>query len=116
MASSSSSTKVCFNSTYKEALDVPRQGWLCRTGDFADLCDQCSFAFKDGKFCDTYHLNVSGWRYQIHCGCIVSFHMFILLDARGIECINCAKSEYILTPNPTWPSSSHFHTGPTEKI
>ncbi|KAL4563157.1 hypothetical protein LXL04_027192 [Taraxacum kok-saghyz] len=122
MASSSGSTKVCFNSTCKEALDVPRQGWLCRTGDFADLCDRCSSAFKDGKFCDTYHLNASGWRCcescgkQIHCGCIVSFHMFILLDAGGIECINCAKSEYILTPNPTWPSSSHFQTGPTEKI
>lgn len=42
--------------------------------------------------------------------------MFILLDAGGIECINCAKSEYILTPNPTWPSASHFHTGPAERI
>ncbi|CAI9292691.1 unnamed protein product [Lactuca saligna] len=122
MASSSGSTKLCFNSTCKEALEVPRQGWLCRTGDFADLCDRCSSAFKDGKFCNTYHMNASGWRCcescgkQIHCGCIVSFHMFILLDAGGIECINCAKSEYILTPNPTWPSAPHFLTGPAERI
>ncbi|CAH1448413.1 unnamed protein product [Lactuca virosa] len=122
MASSSGSTKLCFNSTCKEALEVPRQGWLCRTGDFADLCDRCSSAFKDGKFCNTYHMNASGWRCcescgkQIHCGCIVSFHMFILLDAGGIECINCAKSEYILTPNPTWPSSPHFLMGPAERI
>ncbi|KAJ9565980.1 hypothetical protein OSB04_001946 [Centaurea solstitialis] len=122
MASSSRSTKVCFNSTCKEVLEVSRQGWLCRTGDFADLCDRCSSAFKDGKFCDTYHLNASGWRCcescgkQIHCGCIVSFHMFILLDAGGIECLNCAKTEFILTPNPTWPSASHFLPGPAERI
>ncbi|KAI3680637.1 hypothetical protein L6452_35410 [Arctium lappa] len=122
MDSSSASTKVCFNSTCKTALEVPRQGWLCRTGDFADLCDRCSSAFKDGKFCDTYHLNASGWRCcescgkQIHCGCIVSFHMFILLDAGGIECLNCAKTEFILTPNPTWPSASHFLPGPAERI
>ncbi|KVH89592.1 B3 DNA binding domain-containing protein [Cynara cardunculus var. scolymus] len=122
MASSSGSTKVCFNSTCKEVLEVPRQGWLCRTGDFADLCDRCSSAFKDGKFCDTYHMNASGWRCcescgkQIHCGCIVSFHMFILLDAGGIECLNCAKTEFILTPNPTWPSASHFLQGPAERI
>lgn len=122
MASSSGSAKVCFNSTCKTALEVPKQGWLCRTGDFADLCDRCSSAFKDGKFCDTYHLNASGWRCcescgkQIHCGCIVSFHMFILLDAGGIECLNCAKTEFILTPNPTWPSASHFLPGPAERI
>ncbi|KAI3800354.1 hypothetical protein L1987_28444 [Smallanthus sonchifolius] len=121
MASSSGSPKVCFNSTCKQATEVTRQGWLCRTGDFADLCDRCASAFKDGKFCDTYHLNASGWRCcescgkQIHCGCIVSFHMFILLDAGGIECLNCAKTEYILTPNPTWPSASRFLTGPAER-
>ncbi|KAI7736268.1 hypothetical protein M8C21_022718 [Ambrosia artemisiifolia] len=75
-----------------------------------------------GKFCETYHLNASGWRCcescgkKIHCGCIVSFHMFILLDAGGIECLNCAKTEYILTPNPTWPSASHSLHGPAERI
>ncbi|XP_076887628.1 B3 domain-containing protein Os07g0563300-like [Bidens hawaiensis] len=55
-------------------------------------------------------MNASGWRCcescgkQIHCGCIVSFHTYMLLDAGGIECLKCAKTEYILTPNPTWPS------------
>ncbi|KAK9056338.1 hypothetical protein SSX86_027428 [Deinandra increscens subsp. villosa] len=122
MASSSGSPKVCFNSTCKRSMEVSRQGWLCRTGDFADLCDRCASAFKEGKFCETYHLNASGWRCcescgkQIHCGCIVSFHMFILLDAGGIECLNCAKTEYILTPNPTWPRASHFIHGPAERI
>lgn len=33
---------------------------------------------------------------QIHCGCIVSFHMFVLLDAGGIECITCARKSFIL--------------------
>ncbi|XP_076885445.1 B3 domain-containing protein Os07g0563300-like [Bidens hawaiensis] len=114
--------KVCFNSTCKQSIEVPTQGWLCRTGDFADLCDRCASAFKDGKFCDTYHLNASGWRCcescgkKIHCGCIVSFHMFVLLDAGGIECLDCAKTEYILTPNPSWPSASHSLPGPSEKI
>ncbi|KAK9064229.1 hypothetical protein SSX86_015609 [Deinandra increscens subsp. villosa] len=136
MASTSSGgPKVCFNSTCNQLLVVPRHGWLRRTGDFADLCDRCCSAFEDGKFCDTFHLNASGWRCcescgkQIHCGCIVSFHMFILLDAGGIECLKCAKTEYILvctvayelyllilTPNPTWPCASHSLRGPAERI
>ncbi|XP_071697468.1 B3 domain-containing protein Os07g0563300 isoform X2 [Rutidosis leptorrhynchoides] len=122
MASSSGSSKFCFNSTCKQLLDVPKQGWLCRTGNYADLCDRCSSSYKDGKFCETYHSNASGWRCcescgkKIHCGCIVSFHMFILLDAGGIECLNCAKTEYILTPNPTWPSTLNLHNGPADRI
>ncbi|KAJ0456197.1 putative transcription factor B3-Domain family [Helianthus annuus] len=131
MTSFSAAPKVCFNSTCNQVLEAPRRGWLCRTGAFADLCDRCAlgvflvlvcYAFENGKFCDTYHLNASGWRCcescgkQIHCGCIVSFHMFILLDAGGIECLKCAKTEDILTPNPTWPSASNFLQGPAERI
>ncbi|GJV27313.1 B3 domain-containing protein-like protein [Tanacetum coccineum] len=111
-------TSSCFNSNcgqvLKEEEDV-KEGWLCRTGELANS------TYKDGKFCETYHLNTSGWRCcescgkQIHCGCIVSFHMFVLLDAGGIECLDCAKTEYILTPNPTWPSA-HNLPGPAEKI
>ncbi|CAK9141792.1 unnamed protein product [Ilex paraguariensis] len=71
--------------------------------------------YEEGKFCETFHLNASGWRsceccgkvsrkfnilkfllLQIHCGCIVSFHMFVLLDAGGIECITCARKSFIL--------------------
>lgn len=33
---------------------------------------------------------------QIHCGCIVSFHTFVLLDAGGIECLSCARKSFIL--------------------
>ncbi|KAI8567538.1 hypothetical protein RHMOL_Rhmol02G0130100 [Rhododendron molle] len=109
-----SSTKVCFNSNCKDALDRSRKGWRRRTGEFADLCDRCASAYEEGKFCETFHLNASGWRCcescgkQIHCGCIVSFHMFVLLDAGGIECITCARKSFILTPNPAWPPPSLF--------
>nr|XP_043623008.1 B3 domain-containing transcription factor VAL3-like isoform X2 [Erigeron canadensis] len=122
MMASSSGSKPCFNRFCTQAVEVPKQGWLCRTGDYADLCHRCSSVYKDGKFCDTYHVNTAGWRCcescgkQIHCGCIVSFHMFVLLDAGGIECLNCAKTEYILTPNPSWPCASPFHHGAGERV
>ncbi|XP_052202834.1 B3 domain-containing protein Os07g0563300 isoform X3 [Diospyros lotus] len=114
MSSSSSSAKFCFNSTCKNVFDRPRKGWRRRTGEFADLCDRCASAYEEGKFCETFHMNASGWRCcescgkQIHCGCIVSFHMFVLLDAGGIECITCARKSFILTPNPAWPPPSFF--------
>ncbi|GMP74832.1 hypothetical protein CsSME_00032124 [Camellia sinensis var. sinensis] len=100
--SSSSSIKFCFNSNCKDVLERSRKGWRRRTGEFADLCDRCASAYEEGKFCETFHLNASGWRCcescgkQIHCGCIVSFHMFVLLDAGGIECITCARKSFIL--------------------
>ncbi|XP_057764633.1 B3 domain-containing protein Os07g0563300-like isoform X2 [Salvia miltiorrhiza] len=67
-------------------------------------------------------MNASGWRCcescgkQIHCGCIVSFHMFVLLDAGGIECLTCAKKSYILTPNPAWPPPLHFLPSQPERM
>ncbi|KAL3519658.1 hypothetical protein ACH5RR_017807 [Cinchona calisaya] len=121
-AAAASVTKVCFNSSCKETLERPRKGWRRRTGEFADLCDRCASAYEDGKFCESFHLNASGWRCcescgkQIHCGCIVSFHMFVLLDAGGIECITCARKSFILTPNPAWPPPSLFLPLQPERI
>ncbi|XP_059659623.1 B3 domain-containing protein Os07g0563300-like isoform X2 [Cornus florida] len=118
----SSSKKICFNSGCKDVLERPRKGWRRRHGDFADLCNRCASAYEEGKFCETFHLNASGWRCcescgkQIHCGCIVSFHTFVLLDAGGIECINCAKKSFILTPNPAWPPPSLFLPAVPERI
>ncbi|PIN10828.1 hypothetical protein CDL12_16575 [Handroanthus impetiginosus] len=117
-----SSTEACFNSNCKEGSDKWRRGWRRRTGEYANLCDRCASAYEDGKFCETFHLNASGWRCcescgkQIHCGCIVSFHMFVLLDAGGIECLTCAKKSYILTPNPAWPPPSHFLPSQPERM
>ncbi|XP_019162407.1 PREDICTED: B3 domain-containing transcription repressor VAL2 isoform X4 [Ipomoea nil] len=113
-SSSTQPSNVCFNSNCKEVSELPRKGWRRRTGEFADLCDRCASAYEEGKFCETFHLNASGWRScescgkQIHCGCIVSFHTFVLLDAGGIECITCARKSFILTPNPAWPPPSDF--------
>ncbi|CAL5345960.1 unnamed protein product [Camellia sinensis] len=118
----SSSLKNCFNSNCKEVLERSRKGWRRRTGEFADLCDRCALAYEEGKFCETFHLDASGWRCcescgkQIHCGCIVSFHMFVLLDAGGIECITCARKSFILTPNPAWPPPSLFLPVMPERI
>ncbi|KAL7211926.1 hypothetical protein ACSBR2_014729 [Camellia fascicularis] len=118
----SSSLKNCFNSNCKEVLERSRKGWRRRTGEFADLCDRCASAYEEGKFCETFHLDASGWRCcescgkQIHCGCIVSFHMFVLLDAGGIECITCARKSFILTPNPAWPPPSLFLPVMPERI
>ncbi|KAK4361052.1 hypothetical protein RND71_020004 [Anisodus tanguticus] len=118
----SSSSNVCFNSNCKELVERPKKGWRRRTGEFADLCDRCGSAYDDGKFCETFHLSSSGWRScescgkQIHCGCIVSFHTFVLLDAGGIECISCARKSFILTPNPAWPPPSLFLPLQPERI
>ncbi|XP_051128420.1 B3 domain-containing protein Os07g0563300-like isoform X2 [Andrographis paniculata] len=122
MMSSSTATKVCFNSGCKEVSENWRRGWRRRTGDYARLCDRCASAYEDGKFCETFHSKATGWRCcescgkQIHCGCIVSFHMFVLLDAGGIECLTCAKKSYILTPNPAWPPPSHFLPSQPETV
>ncbi|KAL2244831.1 UNVERIFIED_CONTAM: B3 domain-containing protein [Sesamum indicum] len=116
---SSSTTKVCFNSNCKEASDKWRRGWRRRTGEYAHLCDRCagiikldpwSFfvsewkrrkfgaqrsngggfsAYEDGNFCETFHLNSSGWR----C------------------CESCGK-----TPNPAWPPPSHFLPSQPERM
>ncbi|GFQ01823.1 B3 domain-containing protein os07g0563300 [Phtheirospermum japonicum] len=118
----SSTTKACFNSNCKEASEKWRTGWRRRTGEYAHLCDRCAAVYEDGKFCETFHLNAPGWRCcescgkQIHCGCIVSFHMFVLLDAGGIECLACARKSYILTPNPAWPPPLHFLPSQPERM
>ncbi|KAK6149854.1 hypothetical protein DH2020_017379 [Rehmannia glutinosa] len=89
-AMSSSTTNVCFNSNCKEALLTWRSGWRRRTGEYADLCDRCASAYEDGKFCETFHLNASGWR----C------------------CESCGK-----TPNPAWPPPPlHFLPSQPERM
>lgn len=108
--SSSSSLRICFNSDCTSSLrsESSRKGWRLRSGDYAELCDRCATAYEEGRFCETCHVNSSGWRHcescgkRVHCGCIVSFQTFIMLDAGGIECIQCARKNVILTPNPVW--------------
>ncbi|KAK9268141.1 hypothetical protein L1049_010581 [Liquidambar formosana] len=111
---SSSSSKICFNSECKELKsERPRKGWRLRTGEVAELCDRCGSAYEDGRFCETFHHKATGWRCcescgkRVHCGCIVSFQAFMLLDAGGIECVACARKHVIMQPSPVsvWPPS-----------
>ncbi|RZB63452.1 B3 domain-containing protein Os07g0563300-like [Glycine soja] len=111
-SSSSSSSKLCFNSDCKELKsERPKKGWRLRSGELAELCDRCGSAFEEGRFCEIFHSNASGWRScetcrkRIHCGCIVSSHAFMLLDPGGIECYSCARKSIILPSNLPWPQS-----------
>ncbi|XP_068321328.1 B3 domain-containing protein Os07g0563300-like [Pyrus communis] len=123
MSSSSSASKVCYNSECKEVKsEFPRKGWRLRTGEYCELCDRCYFAYEEGRFCETFHMNAAGWRCcescgkRVHCGCIVSSHAFTLLDPGGIECMTCARKNYVMTSNPAWPTSMFFHSPLSERL
>nr|GMD38905.1 B3 domain-containing protein Os07g0563300 isoform X1 [Ipomoea batatas] len=79
-------SSIHFNSNSKKASEWPRKGSRRRIGESADLCDRFSSVHKEEKFCEIFHLNVSG----------------------GIECIICARKSCILTPNLAWPPPSDF--------
>ncbi|KZV37129.1 hypothetical protein F511_15049 [Dorcoceras hygrometricum] len=79
--STSSSTGFCFNFNCRDGSEKWRRGWPRRTGDYAHLCDRCASAYEEGKFCETFHLDASGWR----------------------SCESCGK-----TPNPAWPPPSRL--------
>ncbi|MED6145148.1 hypothetical protein PIB30_022291 [Stylosanthes scabra] len=95
-------SRFCYNPHCKGLKSqIPKKGWKLRSGDRAELCDRCGSAFEEGRFCETFHLNASGWRNcetcrkRIHCGCIVSYDTFMLLDPGGVECHGCAKSLHV---------------------
>ncbi|KAJ1434793.1 Zinc finger, CW-type [Sesbania bispinosa] len=122
-SSSSSSSKLCFNSDCKELKsERPKKGWRLRNGDLAELCDRCGSAFEEGRFCEIFHSNASGWRNcetcrkRIHCGCIVSSHAFVLLDPGGIECFACARKNIILPSNLPWSQSFSLQNRISERL
>ncbi|OIW13664.1 hypothetical protein TanjilG_08006 [Lupinus angustifolius] len=122
-ASSSSSKLLCFNPHCNEfKSERPNKGWRLRNGDLAELCDRCGSAFEEGRFCDIFHSNASGWRNcetcrkGIHCGCIVSCHAFVLLDHGEIECFACARKHILLQSNPKWPSSFSLQNRLSERL
>ncbi|CAJ1948384.1 unnamed protein product [Sphenostylis stenocarpa] len=75
-----------------------RKGWPLRSGEFADLCDNCGSAYEQLTYCDIFHSNDSGWREctscdkRLHCGCIASMSQLELLDTGGVSCIRCTAS------------------------
>ncbi|KAG7960200.1 hypothetical protein I3843_10G111400 [Carya illinoinensis] len=123
MSSASSSSKVCYNLDCKELKsERPRKGWRLRTGEYAELCDRCASIYEEGRFCETFHVTANGWRCcetcgkQVHCGCIVSSHVFTLLDPGGIECMKCARKNVLWTSNPAWPTSLCFNSLLPERL
>nr|XP_017235147.1 PREDICTED: B3 domain-containing protein Os07g0563300-like isoform X3 [Daucus carota subsp. sativus] len=94
---------------------------FCSSGKDYQTFVLCS-AYEDGNFCEVFHLTASGWRCceccgkQIHCGCVVSRHMFILLDAGGIKCMACVKKSSVLTPNPAWPPPLYYHGSSPDEV
>ncbi|XP_042045802.1 B3 domain-containing transcription repressor VAL2-like isoform X1 [Salvia splendens] len=75
-----------------------KKGWPLRSGGFATLCHDCGTAYKDLVFCETFHLEETGWREctscgkRLHCGCIASSTLLELLDTGGVNCAGCSKS------------------------
>uniref|UniRef100_A0A0E0ED45 B3 domain-containing transcription factor VAL3 n=1 Tax=Oryza meridionalis TaxID=40149 RepID=A0A0E0ED45_9ORYZ len=114
--------RICFNAHCKDPKsDGPRRrGWRLRNGDFAELCDRCYHSFEHGGFCETFHLEVAGWRNcescgkRLHCGCIVSVHAFVHLDAGGVECVMCARKSHAAMA-PTNGPKDHIRIGPTQQ-
>ncbi|ONK65687.1 uncharacterized protein A4U43_C07F39660 [Asparagus officinalis] len=129
---SAASVKICFNSDCGDPTSEPncsssssRKGWKLRSGDYAHLCDPCSYllpstadvrnicVYEKGTFCETFHLDAAGWRKcescgkRVHCGCIVSAPSYLLLDAGGIECIVCAKKSFSMI----WVTSPNMNHG-----
>ncbi|XP_068639954.1 B3 domain-containing protein Os07g0679700-like isoform X2 [Aristolochia californica] len=91
--------RVCMNpSCGVRAVTEWKKGWELRSGGFACLCDKCGSAFEQLVFCDTFHLNESGWREcsscgkRLHCGCIASKISIELLDSGGVECVSCSRN------------------------
>ncbi|XP_057514030.1 B3 domain-containing transcription repressor VAL1-like [Actinidia eriantha] len=86
--------EVCHTTTTLEW----KKGWGLKSGGFATLCYNCGTAYEDLVYCETFHLQESGWREcklcgkHIHCGCIASKYLHEYLDFGGICCITCAKS------------------------
>ncbi|GLU02635.1 hypothetical protein SLE2022_198790 [Rubroshorea leprosula] len=94
--------KICMNSSCRTASTPEwKKGWPLRSGGYADLCYTCGSAYEKSVFCDTFHLEETGWRdcykctKRLHCGCIASKFLLELLDFGGVGCTMCAKSSQL---------------------
>ncbi|CAL5353282.1 unnamed protein product [Camellia sinensis] len=72
---------------------------IVRSSPLSDcLCVALGSAYENLLYCETFHLEESGWREcrlcrkRIHCGCIASKYLYDYLDFGGIGCISCTKS------------------------
>ncbi|XP_047944318.1 B3 domain-containing transcription repressor VAL1-like isoform X2 [Salvia hispanica] len=91
-------SRNCMNDVCPElASSEWRKGWTLKSGGFATLCYRCGSAYENSVFCETFHLEESGWREcricgkKIHCGCIASRYVHEYMDFGGVGCITCIK-------------------------
>ncbi|XP_051134456.1 B3 domain-containing transcription repressor VAL1 isoform X2 [Andrographis paniculata] len=93
MGSNNCTNEACRGTTLSEW----KKGWSLKSGGFATLCTACGSAYENSMFCETFHLEESGWREcrvcgkRIHCGCIASRHLHECMDFGGVRCTNCTK-------------------------
>ncbi|KFK22946.1 hypothetical protein AALP_AAs47561U000300 [Arabis alpina] len=90
--------KMCMNASCGSTSTVEwKKGWPLRSGLLADLCFRCGSAYESCLFCETFHMDQSGWREcflcskRLHCGCIASKLMVELMDYGGVGCATCAN-------------------------
>ncbi|XP_021642881.2 B3 domain-containing transcription repressor VAL2 isoform X2 [Hevea brasiliensis] len=108
-------SKVCMNASCGTTTTREwKRGWRLRSGGYACLCYTCGYfvnwiwiavmcynmvlsTYDDSVYCDTFHLEESGWREckicskRLHCGCIASTYLLEILDFGGVGCTSCAK-------------------------
>ncbi|ESQ51601.1 hypothetical protein EUTSA_v10016263mg [Eutrema salsugineum] len=91
-------SKMCMNASCGSTSTVEwKKGWPLRSGALADLCYRCGSAYESSLFCETFHMDQSGWREcylcskRLHCGCIASKLMVELMDYGGVGCTTCAS-------------------------
>ncbi|KAJ0261878.1 B3 domain-containing transcription repressor VAL1 [Hirschfeldia incana] len=91
-------SKVCMNASCGSTSTAEwKKGWSLRSGALADLCFRCGSAYETSLFCETFHLEQSGWREcylcnkRLHCGCIASKLMVEFMDNGGVGCTSCTN-------------------------
>ncbi|KAL3508615.1 hypothetical protein ACH5RR_028016 [Cinchona calisaya] len=109
-STSTSSKSSCFQCEETSSnFDHFRNGWRLRSGEFAQLCPRCASLYEEGRFCEAFHSSDDGWRdcescgKLVHCGCIVSFKTYLLLDFGGVICMECLRINFAKARNRCLP-------------
>ncbi|CAH8359541.1 unnamed protein product [Eruca vesicaria subsp. sativa] len=95
-------SKACMNASCGATSTVEwKKGWPLRSGSLADLCYRCGSAYETSLFCETFHMEQSGWREcylcnkRLHCGCVASKLMVDFMDCGGVGCTSCTNSHQL---------------------
>ncbi|CAN8315398.1 unnamed protein product [Cochlearia groenlandica] len=95
-------SKMCMNPSCGSTSTLQwKKGWPLRSNSLVDLCYRCGCAYESSLFCETFHMDQSGWREcyfcrkRLHCGCIASEALFELMDNGGVGCATCVKCHHL---------------------